>query len=290
MDELRLLRNFEAVYRLSSFSAAAEELGLTHSAITKNIKMLEAEWRTLLFHRTTRSVVATEAAKKLYPRAVDLLAVAASVRASVLADEHEINIVSGPVVIEGMVHPAIMKFARRHPNVRINVMTMPPHLAAEELIQRRAHLLIYDSSSLAGLPHRDRMRETSVIDEPYWIISRVGHPVEAHQHSLEELTRYDWALAGYDRQFEKSLPEEFSKLFRDNGIPMYRLLSQVACVELVKQSEILTAAPRTAAQALAASGQVSARPLPEHFRFSIVAAVLQDAPLEPTVEHFIECL
>lgn len=290
MDELRLLRNFEAVFRLSSFSAAADELGLTHSAITKNIKTLEAEWGAPLFHRTTRTVIATEAAKKLYPRAVDLLAIAASVRDSVVADEHEITIVSGPVVIEGMVHPAILKFAHRHPNVRINVMTMPPHLAAEELLQRRAHLLIYDSSSLAGLPHRDRMRETSVIDEPYWMISRVGHPVESRLQTLEELVGYDWALAGYDRQFENSLPEEFSKLFRENAIPKYRLLSQVACVELVKQSDILTAAPRTAAQVLAASGQVSAMPLPENFRFSIVAAVLQNAPREPTVEHFIECL
>ncbi len=290
MDVLRLLRNFEAVYRLSSFSSAADELGLTHSAITKNIKTLEAEWGTLLFHRTTRNVVATEAAKKLYPRAVDLLADVASVRDSVMADEHEINIISGPMVIEEMVHPAIIKFAHRHPNVRINVMTMPPHIAAEELLQRRAHLLIYDTSSLAGLPHRDRMREISVIDEPYWMISRLGHPVESRPQTLEELVGYDWALAGYDRQFENSLPEEFSKLFRDNGIPKYRLLSKVACVELVKQSDLLTAAPRTAAQALAASGQVSAMPLPEQFRFSIIAAVLQDAPREPSVEHFIECL
>lgn len=290
MNELRLLRNFEAVYRLSSFSAAADELSLTHSAITKNIKTLEAEWGALLFHRTTRSVVATEAARKLYPRAVDLLANVASVRDSVLADEHEINIVSGPVVIEEMVHPAIIKFAQRHPNVRINVMTMPPHLAAEELIQRRAHLLIYDRSSLTDLPYRDRMRETSVLDEPYWMISRVGHPVEAGPQTLEELVGYDWALAGYDRQFENSLPKEFSKLFRDNGIPKYRLLSQVACVELVKQSDMLTAAPRTAAQSLAASGQVSVMPLPENFRFSIIAAMLQDAPREPTLEHFIECL
>ena len=209
---------------------------------------------------------------------------------SVMADEHEINIISGPMVIEEMVHPAIIKFAHRHPNVRINVMTMPPHIAAEELLQRRAHLLIYDTSSLAGLPHRDRMREVRVIDEPYWMISRLGHPVESRSQTLEELVGYDWALAGYDRQFENSLPEEFSKLFRDNGIPKYRLLSQVACVELVKQSDLLTAAPRTAAQALAASGQVSAMPLPEQFRFSIIAAVLQDAPREPSVEHFIECL
>ena len=41
MDEMRLLRHFEAVYRLSSFSAAARELRLTHSAITKSIKALE---------------------------------------------------------------------------------------------------------------------------------------------------------------------------------------------------------------------------------------------------------
>ncbi|MBO6609377.1 LysR family transcriptional regulator [Altererythrobacter sp.] len=290
MDELRTLRHFEAVFRLASFSTAADELGLTHSAITKSIKSLEAEWGAQLFHRTTRSVVATEAGKKLYPRSVELLAAAANVRASVSDGDLELNIVSGPVVIESMIHPAIVKFAQRYPKTRINVLTMPPHLGAEELLQRRIHLLIYNSASLMGLPHKDRMRETKVVDEPYWMVSRGNHPVHNRRRSLEDLARFEWALAGYDQQFETSLPEKFRKLFQESGLPRYRLLSQIACLELVKRTDTLTAVPQSAARAIAKDDHFSTMPLPENFRFSINAAVLRDAGREPSVEHFIECL
>ena len=290
MDDLRLLRHFEAVYRLLSFSAAAEELGLTHSAITKSIKSIEADWETQLFHRTTRTVVATEAGKKLYPRAIELLAFAANVRGSVSAGADELNIVSGPGVLEGMMHPAIVKFARRYPETRINVSTMPPHLAAEELVQRRIHLLVYHNASLAGLPHKDRMRVENVIDEPYWMVHRKGHPVASRPHRLDEVLKFDWALAGFDRQFEQSLTQDVRDLLQENGVPHYRLLSQAACLELAKQSDILTTLPQSAAQAMVSEGSIDGVPHPGGFRFSIGAAVLYDAGREPTVEHFVECL
>ena len=290
MDDLRLMRHFEAVYRLLSFTAAAQELNLTHSALTKSIKTLETGWDTQLFHRTTRTVVATEAGKKLYPKAVELLAFADTVRQSVSSGEHELNIVSGPGVIEGMIHPAIMQFAKRFPRTRINVSTMPPHLAAEELIQRRIHLLLYHNASLAGLPNKDRLRITNVVDEPYWMVHRCGHAVASRTHSLEEVVRYDWALAGYDRLFEQSLPSDMRKLLQDRGVPHYRLLSQAACLELAKQSEILTTLPQSQARRLIESGAIDGAPHPGGFHFSIGAAVLHDASREPTVEHFIDCL
>lgn len=290
MDDLRFMRHFEAVYRHLSFSAAAEELGLTHSAITKSIKTLEVDWATQLFHRTTRTVVATEAGKKLYPQAVALLAFAANVREATTSGEHELNIVSGPGVIEGMIHPAIIKFARTYPKTRINVSTMPPHLAAEELVQRRIHLLIYHQASLAGLPHKQRMRVTEVTDEPYWMMYRKGHPVAKRPHGIEEVLDYEWALAGFDRQFEQSLPEELRRMLADHGVPHYRLLSQAACIELAKKSDILTTLPESAARAAIAEGTIDGQPHPGGFRFTIGAAVLYDASREQTVEHFVRCL
>lgn len=53
------LRAFEAVARLLSFSAAAEEMHLTQSAISRQIKSLEDEIGTSLFNRGTRHVELT---------------------------------------------------------------------------------------------------------------------------------------------------------------------------------------------------------------------------------------
>mmetsp|Transcript_24010 Transcript_24010/g.48830 ORF Transcript_24010/g.48830 Transcript_24010/m.48830 type:complete len:89 (-) Transcript_24010:171-437(-) len=74
--DLKKITHFESVYRLRSFSQAAEELSLTHSALTKSIRALEDAWNTVLFRRTTRSVLPTEAGIRLYPMAERLLALA----------------------------------------------------------------------------------------------------------------------------------------------------------------------------------------------------------------------
>ena len=58
---LSTLRGFEAAARLASFALAANELHLSHSAVSHQIKLLEAELGQALFRRVGRSVVLTDA-------------------------------------------------------------------------------------------------------------------------------------------------------------------------------------------------------------------------------------
>jgi len=64
---LSALRSFEAAARLGSFKAAAEELSVTPTAISHQIRALEAQTGLLLFHRQVRKVELTEAGAQLYP-------------------------------------------------------------------------------------------------------------------------------------------------------------------------------------------------------------------------------
>ena len=61
------LRTFEAAARLSSFSAAADELGLTPAAVSQQIKQLETYLGIALFRRMTRAVQLTEEARTVLP-------------------------------------------------------------------------------------------------------------------------------------------------------------------------------------------------------------------------------
>ena len=56
---------FRAVIRQGSFVGAAQELGISGAAVSKQIKRLEQRLNLVLFYRTTRSVVPTEAAQRL---------------------------------------------------------------------------------------------------------------------------------------------------------------------------------------------------------------------------------
>jgi LysR family transcriptional regulator, glycine cleavage system transcriptional activator len=70
---LSTLRGFEAAARLASFALAADELHLSHSAVSHQIKLLEGELGQPLFRRVGRSVVLTDAGKDFARTVRDIL-------------------------------------------------------------------------------------------------------------------------------------------------------------------------------------------------------------------------
>jgi DNA-binding transcriptional LysR family regulator len=67
--ELRQLRYVEAVARHRHFTRAAEELHVAQSALSHQVRRLEAELGTELFARTSRTVMPTEAGEAVAERA-----------------------------------------------------------------------------------------------------------------------------------------------------------------------------------------------------------------------------
>lgn len=68
---LNWIRAFEATARHLSFTNAAEELGLTQAAVSKQVKLLEQHLRELLFQRLPRSLVLTKAGAAYLPKVQD---------------------------------------------------------------------------------------------------------------------------------------------------------------------------------------------------------------------------
>lgn len=69
MDSLSRIGIFLAVAKQESFAGAARDLGLTSSAVSKQVLNLEGELRTKLLNRTTRKVSLTEEGALFYSRA-----------------------------------------------------------------------------------------------------------------------------------------------------------------------------------------------------------------------------
>jgi len=67
LPPLTTLRAFEAAARLLSFKEAADELGLTPTAISHQIRLLEAHCGTKLFRRRPRPLALTDAGATLFP-------------------------------------------------------------------------------------------------------------------------------------------------------------------------------------------------------------------------------
>jgi LysR family glycine cleavage system transcriptional activator len=73
LPPLQTLRAFEAAGRLLSMTLAAEELHVTHGAISRHIKTLENHLRVPLFKRLTRQIVLTEKGAQFHVAVARLL-------------------------------------------------------------------------------------------------------------------------------------------------------------------------------------------------------------------------
>ena len=67
LPPLASLRTFEAAARQESFKKAAAELGVTATAVSHQIRQLEAYLDVSLFERQTRKVQLTVEGRSLYP-------------------------------------------------------------------------------------------------------------------------------------------------------------------------------------------------------------------------------
>jgi LysR family transcriptional regulator, transcription activator of glutamate synthase operon len=140
--ELRQLRYVEAVVRHRHFTRAAEELHVAQSALSHQVRRLEAELGVELFERTSRRVAPTEAGDAVAARARRMLAEAAGVRDDV--DELQ-GLIRGRIWI-GALLPAgaidvprlISGFSAAHPGVEVSLREgtagdMARYLAEDEV-------------------------------------------------------------------------------------------------------------------------------------------------------------
>jgi len=278
MFDIRQIQYFEAVYRLRSFSQAADEMHLTHAALTKSIKTLEHKWDVQLFHRTTRRVSPTAAGHRLYEKVPLFLAEAEALRQTAMREQRHIRLMCGPVVLDTLVHPALLALRKQYADSRISAETKPPLEALEDIIERRADLMLIHANTLKALPYGDRLGVTPIIDEPSAVICRRGHEVLAGPRSLADIIPHDWAIAGFDMFFAQTLPDNLEADLAAHDFPKYRLLSQTACLDMVRQSDVLTLVPQRSAAQLDAQDALESFAFPGPLRFSVCAARLKTSP------------
>lgn len=288
MFDLRLLNHFDAVFRHRNFSKAAEEIGLSQSALTKSIKVLEASWGVELFSRTTRTVTPTEAGHRLKAAGEDLLAHAETVKTQTVGGERILRVVTGANVLETFAHKSIARFRELYPNTRVVIQTLPPRNAMEELMRGRVHVLMYHSLTVASLPHPQRLKTREIYSAPLYMLSRKNHPVLSSDMTLEAAFAFDWAVVNLDNLFIRKLSEPLQGLIEKYEFPKYRLLSVNACIELVRSCDALAFVPASAVEYVSDRDEFVLSEMPLELNFSVSAAALNEGWDEPMVSDFIK--
>jgi DNA-binding transcriptional LysR family regulator len=131
-----LLRAFEAAARLESFTLAAEELHLTQSAISHQVKELEEYFGRPLFYRRNRRVEATSEGRRLFEslgRVFDVIEAACS-EVSLAPDAQVLAVHSAPSFAAKWLGPRLPEFMQAYPGVTIRLSS-----GAEPIDLTRVH-------------------------------------------------------------------------------------------------------------------------------------------------------
>jgi len=125
LPALQLLRGFEAAARHLSFTRAADELHITHGAISHQIKALESQLGTELFRREGRQMVLTEAGQILVLKIRQGLRLLeqAFEDASQRSNSGVLTISVLPAFAARWLIPRLTFFQEQHPEIELNLRT-----------------------------------------------------------------------------------------------------------------------------------------------------------------------
>src|SRR3954469_11452728 len=221
MLDVKRMRVLKEVAVHGSFSAAAEALAYTQSAVSQQIAALERETGAVLVDRSARGVRLTDAGRALVCHTDAILArlsdaeaeldAIAGLRGGALRVRPlphaafaglrggRLRLVAFPSAAASIMPPAIARFRAEHPGVEL---TLEPEEPQDALARLRAGEA--DIGLIIEAPNRrdsdDGVARTHLLDDPLFVALPIGHPL-AHKQKLKlaDLADDAWMLGSSGR-------------------------------------------------------------------------------------------
>jgi DNA-binding transcriptional LysR family regulator len=125
LDRFQAISSFAKVVETGSFVRAAERLGVSVSAVSRQVAELETHLDTRLLNRTTRRLSLTESGRVFYERCIQLLAdldeAEQSAGAGTIRPRGTLRLTCGTTFGARYLAPAIAAFIVRYPEMRFDV-------------------------------------------------------------------------------------------------------------------------------------------------------------------------
>lgn len=156
LPSLKALQAFEAASRLGSFVTAAEELLVTPSAISHQVRALERELGVTLFHRVHRSIVLTDLGRRYAEQIAETFGAietaTRSIARSSKSDILTIHVV--PSLAAQWLMPRLSRFSSQNPDVdvRVNASVAPVDLATGEADLDIRYGTVFPTTGVAVVP------------------------------------------------------------------------------------------------------------------------------------------
>jgi DNA-binding transcriptional LysR family regulator len=187
MLDVRRMRVLREVAQRGSFSAAAEALSFTQSAVSQQIAALEREAGTTLVQRSVRGVRLTDAGRALVRHTDAILGRLTEAEAELEAIAGlrggRVRMAAFESAGATLMPLAIASFRERHPAVELTLSLAEPLNSLPKLKSGELELaLSFDALGIPA-PHDDAIDRTYLIDDPLYLALSAEHPL-AHKRNL----------------------------------------------------------------------------------------------------------
>jgi DNA-binding transcriptional LysR family regulator len=201
MLDVRRLRVLREVSLRGSFSAAAQALTYSQSAVSQQIAVLEREAGTRLVERDGRRLRLTDAGRALVRHAEAILAELADADAELQAIAElragRVRVSTFASAATSLLPTAVTAFRASHPEVEVELsLVEAPEEAIEGLRAGRLDLaLVAQPPGRAAAP--DHVQTHHLFYDPMLVVLPSGHPLTRRRTlRLRELAAEPWVLGG----------------------------------------------------------------------------------------------
>lgn len=188
LPSISALLAFEAVARLGSATAAAQELSLTQSAISRQLKTLEEQLGVALLARQGRQLSLTDAGQGYVVQVRDILNSLARASLSVRTNPTggSLNLSILPAFGMHWLAPRLRDFAQAHPEVTVNLSTrLRPFAIQDSPFDAAIH---FGHEDWPGVEYLPLMPETVVpVCAPSLLEAPLDNPADMLSHALLHL-------------------------------------------------------------------------------------------------------
>jgi DNA-binding transcriptional LysR family regulator len=260
LDDHRMRYLYEAV-RLGSVRAAADQLGINASVVSRQIVQLEKDLAISLIERLSRGVRATEAGELL----VQNFRRWSAEREDTLAKLREIqglkrghlDIVLGEGFVSDLMSGPLKRFWQRHPSLTMSFELAGTSDVVRNVAEDRHHLgLVYNAGS------DPRIRTAAASRQPICLVARPDHPLvlRAAPVTVADLAGLPLGLmqAGYGTRQIVAMAERADKV---SLVPKLTTGSITVLRQFVKSGLGVTLLPAFSVTPDLAEGSLAARPI-----------------------------
>ena len=195
MLDVRRMRVLREVAVQGSFSAAAEALSFTQSAVSQQIAALEREAGTILVQRGARGVRLTEAGEALVRHADAILSRLADAEAELEAiaglKGGRLRMASFESAGATLMPLAIAKFRERHPAIELSMVMGEPEQTEPQLKSGELDLVVGFGARMAN--DGDGIERQFLLEDPMFLVLPSDHPLATKRNlRLADLADEAW--------------------------------------------------------------------------------------------------